>query len=144
MFYDTTVFVIICLRAVFKNLLFMIPNKLIKQLFWRLCLPFFFISSVWCLLKGLNPIKSNLFLLSITTMMPMLMVKAHEIQDGLIEKTAIEFSEMGATEFLNFMDEFKKMSLGTYRATTKETYRLEYLRRYNKDIFYQIPMFGSK
>jgi len=63
---------------------------------------------------------------------------------GEIRRGLLEFKEMGATEFLNFMDELKRFPLGTYRAVSKEAYRQEYLRRYNKDIFHEIPMFWSK
>lgn len=115
----------------------------IRKLFWPLCMPFFLISTVWCVMKGLNPFENYLFLVSTMSMIPMLMNKAFELQDSLKEHQILEFKEMGATEFLNFMDEFKKIPLGTYRATCKEAYRQEYLRRYHKDIFHVIPMYGS-
>ena len=51
---------------------------------------------------------------------------------------------MEAIEFLNFINEFKKIPLGSFRASYKEAYRQEYLRRYNKDIFHEIPMFDLK
>lgn len=114
---------------------------LIRKLSWRLCLPFLLISMAWCFIKGLNPFESPLFLTSILSMIPMLLLKAYELQESVIENQVAEFREMGETEFLNFINEFKKIPLGSFRASYKEAYRQEYLRRYNKDIFHEIPMF---
>jgi hypothetical protein len=117
---------------------------LIRKLFWRVCLPFFLISTVWCVMNQVNLLEHPLFLTSGISLLPMMMIKSFEMQDGLKDKHVHEFREMGATEFLNFMDEFKKIPLGSYRGICKEAYREEYLRRYGKDIFHEIPMFRSK
>ena len=116
-------------------------DLLIRKLFWRFSLPFFLLSTTWCWIIGFDFFQDPLFLISTVLMMPMLMIKTFELQDGIIEKQQQEFMDLSATDFLNFMEEFRKIPLGKYRGICKEAYRQEYFRRYQKDIFNKIPMF---
>lgn len=118
-------------------------TPLIKKLFWRVSLPLVFLASLWCFINGLNPLDSMVFQLAFMTAVPMMAVKTYEQQDKTIEVIAEDFRKMGATEFLNFMDEFRKIPLGNFRAIHKEAYRLVYMERYGKDIFHAIPSFGE-
>lgn len=118
-------------------------KKLIRKTFWLISLPLVLISTLLCLSKGINPLDSTTFMLSLCTLIPMMVIKLEESQDNTVSNLILEFQQMEATEFLNFMDEFRKMPLGKMRAFYKEAYRQEYLRRYNKDIFHSIPSFLS-
>ena len=73
----------------------------------------------------------------------MLAIKAFEQEGKTIGTLADDFRKMGTTEFLNFIDEFRKMPLGKFRAYHKEAYRQVYIERYGKDIFKDIPSFGD-
>jgi len=88
--------------------------------------------------------ESPVTILSLLLMLPFIMLKSFDLQDAAIDEYTQDFCKMGATEFLNFMDEFKNIPLGQYRGILKEAYRQEYLRRYNKDIFDFIPLFGEQ
>lgn len=81
--------------------------------------------------------------MAVMTAMPLLLMKTFAQEDKTIDSLADDFRKMGATEFLSFIDEFRKMPLGKFRAYYKEAYRQVYLERYGKDIFNNIPGFGD-
>lgn len=117
--------------------------SLIKKIFWCISLPFLFVTSVWCFVHQLNPLDNIFFLMAVMTAMPLLLMKTFAQEDKTIDSLADDFRKMGATEFLSFIDEFRKMPLGKFRAYYKEAYRQVYLERYGKDIFNNIPGFGD-
>lgn len=71
----------------------------------------------------------------------MIFLKGTEFEDNALSQYQQEFTKMGATDFLNFMEEFRKIPFGKERSLCKEAYCQEYLRRYNKDVFHQIPSY---
>ncbi|RUR04922.1 hypothetical protein [Legionella sp. km772] len=116
----------------------------IKKVFWWFCIPFFALTSILCFINHLNPLENTLFLVSGFFLVPRMVHYTIEAQARLKQEHIHEFQAMGATQFLNFMEEFKKIPLGSYRALCKEAYSQEYFRRYNVDIIDKIPMFASK
>lgn len=118
-------------------------NQLAKKLFWYVSLPSMLVISVFCLYKGENPLDNFFSAIPLLSALPLIMRKMDAMDEKAIREQQEEFSKMGATEFLNYLTEFRKIPLGKFRARYKEAYRREYLVRYEKDIFHDIPMFGE-
>ena len=114
-------------------------RKLISTLFWWVSLPLIASSAAWCFFKGISALDNLFFVTACTTALPRVMLMAEDLDNNTIEKLVEEFKAMGATEFLNYLEEFRKMPLGKARALYKKAYCQEYFSRYGKNIFHKIP-----
>ena len=127
--------------VVFKEIL----GCSVKKIFWCLSVPSSILLAAWCYMQdGVGSLEEVLMAVIFLISLPYLHNSADEMNEKMVVLCQEDFKDLGATEFLNQIVIFKKIPLGQERAAMKEAYCREYYKRYGKNIFEHIPMFGER
>jgi hypothetical protein len=106
--------------------------KFIKLTFWFVSLPVLGVEGTYFLFAHVNPLDSNLFLLSMILWVPMMIVKTQEFQDQVYDDIIEELRNMTSAEFAKRGEEIMGLPHVKNAAIFKEAYRQVYREKYGR------------
>lgn len=109
-------------------------EKILSKTFWLIALPLFALACMYCYWQNISPLDSLVFWFSLMLCIPMLLLKAFELEEASYQNILAEFRAMTSSDFFEKEEEIMSAPPNRNMSIIKEAYKQVYKERYGRDI----------